>query len=69
MSMQPAQILDILQTLKSVESPMWLSGGVAVDFHVGRWTRPDKDLDLLAFTIHRSQLERELVRPWVCPGG
>ena len=60
MSIQRAQILDILQTLKSVESPMWLSGGVAVDFHVGHWTRPHKDLDLVAFTTHRSRLEREL---------
>lgn len=39
---------------------MWLSGGVAVDFLVGRWTRPHKDLDLVAFTPHREQLEREL---------
>lgn len=39
---------------------MWLSGGVAVDFLVGRWTRPHKDLDLVAFTPHRGQLEREL---------
>jgi hypothetical protein len=39
---------------------MWLSGGVAVDFLAGRWTRPHKDLDLVAFTPHRGQLEREL---------
>lgn len=60
MSIQPAQILDILRAHKSAESPMWLSGGVAVDFHVGQWTRPHKDLDLVAFTTHRSHLEREL---------
>jgi hypothetical protein len=59
-SIQPAEILDVLQALRSVASPMWLSGGVAVDFLVGRWTRPHKDLDLVAFTPHRGQLEREL---------
>jgi hypothetical protein len=59
-SIQPAEILDVLRTLRSVALPMWLSGGVAVDFLVGRWTRPHKDLDLVAFTPHREQLEREL---------
>jgi Aminoglycoside-2''-adenylyltransferase len=59
-SIQPAEVLDVLRTLSSVAPPMWLSGGVAVDFLVGRWTRPHKDLDLVAFTPHRGQLEREL---------
>jgi hypothetical protein len=57
---QPAEILGILRSLRSLAVPMWLSGGVAVDFLVGRWTRPHKDLDLVAFTPHREQLEREL---------
>jgi Aminoglycoside-2''-adenylyltransferase len=59
-AIQPAEILAVLRTLRSVASPMWLSGGVAVDFLAGRWTRPRKDLDLVAFTPHRGQLEREL---------
>jgi Aminoglycoside-2''-adenylyltransferase len=54
------EILDVLRALGNVASPMWLSGGVAVDFLVGRWTRPHKDLDLVAFTPNRRQLEREL---------
>jgi Aminoglycoside-2''-adenylyltransferase len=57
---QPAEILDVLRTLRGVAPPMWLSGGVAVEFLVGRWTRPHKDLDLVAFAPHRAQLEREL---------
>jgi hypothetical protein len=57
---QPAEILDVLRTLSGVAPPMWLSGGVAVEFLVGRWTRPHKDLDLVAFAPHRGQLEREL---------
>jgi Aminoglycoside-2''-adenylyltransferase len=59
-SIQPAEILEVLRTLRSVAPPMWLSGGVAVEFLVGRWTRPHMDLDLVAFTPHRGQLEREL---------
>jgi hypothetical protein len=60
-SIQPAEILDVLRLLRSVgASPMWLSGGVAVEFLVGRWTRPHKDLDLVAFAPHRGQLQREL---------
>lgn len=60
MSIQPAEVLDVLRALRAVASPMWLSGGVAVDFLVGRWTRPHKDLDLVAFTPHRGHLERSL---------
>jgi hypothetical protein len=59
-SIQPEEILSVLRALSNVGVPMWLSGGVAVDFLVGRWTRPHKDLDLVAFTPHRRQLEREL---------
>lgn len=59
-SIQPAEILDVLRTLRSVAPPLWLSDGVAVEFLVGRWTRPHKDLDLVAFAPQREQLEREL---------
>jgi hypothetical protein len=58
-SIEPVVILDILRTLRNVTPPMWLTGGVAVDFLVGRWTRPHKDLDLVTFTKYREQLERE----------
>ena len=35
--------------LNSVLSqPVWLFGGVAVDFLVGRWTRPHGDIDINA---------------------
>jgi hypothetical protein len=37
-SIQPAEILDVLRALRTVEVPMWLSGGLAVEFLVGRWT-------------------------------
>ena len=35
-------------------------GGVAVDFLVGRWMRPHKDLDLIAFSPTRAALQTEL---------
>jgi hypothetical protein len=59
-SIQPAEILGILHALRSVAVPTWLSGGAAVEFLVVRWTRPHKDLDLVAFTPYRGQLEPEL---------
>jgi hypothetical protein len=52
----------ILRALSNVDPMMWLTGGVAVDFLVGRWTRPHKDLDLVAFTPDRQRLEVDLDR-------
>jgi hypothetical protein len=56
--------LEILQTLRLLRAahsqPVWLSGGVAVDFLVGRWTRPPGDIDLNAYTDFRDQLTEEL---------
>lgn len=55
---------EILQTLTRLNAglsgPVWLFGGVAVDFLVGRWTRPHGDIDLNAYSQHREQLTREL---------
>lgn len=38
----------------------WLLGGVAVDFLVGRWTRPHEDIDLNTFAEFRVDLTCEL---------
>jgi hypothetical protein len=38
MSIAPARILDYLRALDGVTPSLWLTGGVAVDFLVGRWT-------------------------------
>ena len=55
---------EILATLRElsagVTTPLWLFGGVAVDFMVGRWTRPHGDIDLNAFSRDRETLTREL---------
>jgi hypothetical protein len=54
-------ILDTLQELnESVSVPLWLFGGVAVDFLVGRWTRPHSDVDLNAYDESRRALTAQL---------
>ena len=45
----PEAVIERLRLLKGVKPPLWLSGGVAVDFLVGRWTRRHGDIDLIAF--------------------
>ncbi|MFT3831590.1 MAG: hypothetical protein QM691_17985 [Opitutaceae bacterium] len=55
---------EILATLcelaPGVATPLWLFGGVAVDFLVGRWTRPHGDIDLNALASARPRLTEEL---------
>lgn len=55
---------EILATLRElatgVATPLWLFGGVAVDFLVGRWTRPHGDIDLNAPAATRARLTEEL---------
>ena len=55
---------EILATLRElaagVSTPLWLFGGVAVDFLVGRWTRPHGDIDLNALASSRTRLAEEL---------
>src|SRR6266550_2802543 len=53
----------VLESLRSLQGlPLWLAGGVAVDFHVGRWTRDHHDIDLVAFASDRELLSRGLGR-------
>jgi hypothetical protein len=57
---------EILATLRElatgVSTPLWLFGGVAVDFLVGRWTRPHGDIDLNARAADHAPLALELNR-------
>jgi Aminoglycoside-2''-adenylyltransferase len=55
------EVLATLRVLSLLERPVWLAGGVAADFHVGRWTRDHGDIDLVTFEEHREGLDRELV--------
>ena len=54
------EVLDRLRVLARLERPVGLAGGVAADFHVGRWTRDHGDIDLVTFEEHREGLDREL---------
>jgi len=54
------EVLARLRVLTRLERPVWLAGGVAVDFHVGRWTRDHHDIDLVTFEEHREGLDEEL---------
>src|SRR5262245_23594457 len=56
------EVLATLRVLARLERPVWLAGGVAVDFHVGRWTRDHDDIDLVTFEEHRDGLDQELPR-------
>jgi hypothetical protein len=58
----PPLLLEYLRRLSNVGPHLWLTGGVAVDFLVGRWTRLHKDLDLVALTPNRQLLEIDLPR-------
>ena len=57
---------EILATLRElaagIATPLWLFGGVAVDFLVGHWTRPHGDIDLNALAAQRDGLTEELTR-------
>ncbi len=59
--MTKEEVLKRLRVLTRLERPVWLAGGVAADFHVGKWTRDHHDIDLVTFEEHRLGLDRELV--------
>ncbi len=50
------EIFETLRLLSTSERPLWLAGGVAADFHAGRWTRDHADIDLVAFEEDRAAL-------------
>ncbi|MBE2215688.1 MAG: hypothetical protein IAE82_17580 [Opitutaceae bacterium] len=54
----------ILATLRELAAhvcpPLWLFGGVAVDFLAGRWTRPHGDIDLNALAGDRERIAADL---------
>lgn len=50
--------LSVLGSLADL--PVWLAGGIALDFHLGRWTRDHHDVDLVAFAEDRARLSGEL---------
>lgn len=55
------EALETLRILGRLGVPLWLAGGLAADFHVGRWTREHEEIDLVAVEGDRSALLEELV--------
>lgn len=61
--LRPEEILATLREISArVRAPLWLFGGVAVDFLVGRWTRRHGDIDLNAAAADREAIEHDLRR-------
>lgn len=54
------EALETLRALGRLTVPLWLAGGLAADFHVGRWTRDHEDIDLVAVTDDRDALTEGL---------
>lgn len=52
------EALGILARLSDL--PLWLVGGVGLDYHLGCWTRDHHDIDLIAFSEDRVMIEAEL---------
>jgi hypothetical protein len=56
--------LKVLSEISAIFSSLgydfWLRGGWAIDFLLGRITRPHEDIDLITWIQHREQLEQAL---------
>ncbi|MDN5726711.1 MAG: hypothetical protein L0G99_12390 [Propionibacteriales bacterium] len=55
-AVQLAAIAELLALADSVRAPVWLRGGWAMDFHLGRVTRPHTDIDWFARTADLPRL-------------
>ena len=65
---------EFVDLLNDAEIAFWLSGGWAIDFHVGGVTRPHSDIDFIVNLDDRSRLRRlleqeRLVATWVDKAG
>ena len=49
---------EINAIFSSLRGRFWLRGGWAIDFLLGKITRPHEDLDLVTWVRHRDRLER-----------
>ncbi|WP_442602148.1 nucleotidyltransferase domain-containing protein [Paenibacillus sp. KN14-4R] len=52
---------EINEICKRLHARCWLRGGWAIDFMLGRITRPHEDLDLVTWARHREKLEKALM--------
>ena len=65
MDRQSSRQLEVLREIDDILSRerarYWLRGGWAIDFLLGRVTRPHADLDLVTWQRHRRRIERALI--------
>ncbi|MGG3836921.1 hypothetical protein ABEV00_07800 [Paenibacillus thiaminolyticus] len=52
---------EINAIFSSIGGEFWLRGGWAIDFLLGKLTRPHEDLDLVTWVEYRESLERALI--------
>ncbi|WP_456278807.1 nucleotidyltransferase domain-containing protein [Bacillus sp. AK128] len=53
---------EISTMLETIEIEFWLRGGWAIDFLLGKISRPHNDIDLVTWIDNREQLENQLLR-------
>lgn len=66
---QLAAIRELVGLAEELGAGLWLRGGWAVDFTVGRLTRPHADIDWFADVRHRSDLTGALLARGFKPTG
>lgn len=60
--LQLKALSEISKISKSLEIDFWLRGGWALDFLLGKITRPHDDIDLVTWIQNREQLEKKLLQ-------
>lgn len=53
---------EIIQISTSINNDIWLRGGWAIDFLLGRVTRAHSDIDLVSLVQYRSEIEQSLIK-------
>ena len=53
---------QINEIFSSLNINFWLRGGWAIDFLLGRITRPHEDIDIVAWVQHREEIEQTLIQ-------
>jgi lincosamide nucleotidyltransferase A/C/D/E len=60
MTIEAADVVEILGWLDAARADVWLDGGWGVDALIGEQTREHKDLDLIARDAHESRMREAL---------
>ncbi|MBT3274458.1 MAG: GNAT family N-acetyltransferase [Spirochaetales bacterium] len=63
MDWSPCPYVDIIHTLQAADIRCWVSGGIALDLHVGYQTREHHDVDISIFRKDQMVM-REVFKDW-----